>query len=188
MTTNTLYYGDNLDILRRYVADETVDLVYLDPPFNSKATYNVLFQEKDGSAAAAQIEAFDDFWHWDQAAAEAYRDVVETGGQVAEAMRAFRILLGPNDMLAYLAMIRMRPSRTAWGHSGPKSGVSAVLLGHPRGIAMPRKGPSAYGESAASISACRALIGIVLGTHTHWPSTSSCDAFIWLTASLPTYS
>lgn len=108
MTTNTLYYGDNLDILRRYVADETVDLVYLDPPFNSKATYNVLFQEKDGSAAAAQIEAFDDFWHWDQAAAEAYRDVVESGGQPAEAMRAFRTLLGPNDMLPYLAMMAPR--------------------------------------------------------------------------------
>jgi len=108
MTSNTLYYGDNRDILRRYVADETVDLVYLDPPFNSKATYNVLFQEKDGSAAAAQIEAFDDFWHWDQAAAEAYRDVVESGGQPAEAMRAFRTLLGPNDMLAYLAMMAPR--------------------------------------------------------------------------------
>ncbi len=65
MADNQLYYGDNLDVLRRYVKDETVDLVYLDPPFNSKATYNVLFAEQNGSEAAAQIKAFDDTWHWD---------------------------------------------------------------------------------------------------------------------------
>jgi len=105
---NTLYYGDNLDILKRYIDDESVDLIYLDPPFNSQATYNVLFKEKDGTDAAAQIEAFDDFWHWDEAAAESYFEVVESGGQVAEAMRAFRILLGDNDMLAYLAMMAPR--------------------------------------------------------------------------------
>ena len=65
MADNLLYYGDNLDVLRRYVKDETVDLVYLDPPFNSKATY-VLFAEQNGSEAAAQIKAFDDTWHWDR--------------------------------------------------------------------------------------------------------------------------
>ena len=109
MAANTLYYGDNLDILRRYIADESVDLVYLDPPFNSKATYNVLFREKDGTQAAAQIEAFDDFWHWDEAAAEAFFEVVEGDHwQAAEAMRAFRRLLGDNDMLAYLAMMALR--------------------------------------------------------------------------------
>ena len=69
MTENTLYYGDNLDILRRHIKDESVDLIYLDPPFNSKATYNVLFAEKNGTASTAQIQAFDDFWHWDDAAA-----------------------------------------------------------------------------------------------------------------------
>jgi len=61
---NALYYGDNLDILRRYIKDESVDLVYLDPPFNSNATYNVLFKERDGSEAASQIRAFDDTWTW----------------------------------------------------------------------------------------------------------------------------
>jgi 16S rRNA G966 N2-methylase RsmD len=61
----TLYYGDNLDTLRRYLKDETVDLVYLDPPFNSAQNYNVFFQEKDGSAAASQLHAFEDAWHWD---------------------------------------------------------------------------------------------------------------------------
>ena len=68
---NRLYYGDNLDVLRRYVADESVDLVYLDPPFNSNANYNVLFAEKSGTRSAAQIQAFEDTWQWDESAAAA---------------------------------------------------------------------------------------------------------------------
>ena len=87
---NHLYYGDNLDILRRYVADECIDLIYLDPPFNSNQTYNVLFQEQDGSHSASQIKAFEDTWHWDQAAARSYEETLEIGGQVAKAMRAFQ--------------------------------------------------------------------------------------------------
>ena len=98
---NVLYYGDNLDVLRRHVADESVDLVYLDPPFNSNATYNVLFAEKNGSRAAAQVKAFEDTWEWDQAAAAAYQEVVEAGGRVSEAMEAFRHLLGASNMLAH---------------------------------------------------------------------------------------
>ncbi|MBI3090800.1 MAG: restriction endonuclease [Candidatus Tectomicrobia bacterium] len=106
---NTLYYGDNLDVLRRYIPDESVDLVYLDPPFNSKATYNVLFAEKDGSRAAAQIKAFEDTWRWDKEAAAAYHEIVERGPQkVSEAIQAFRILLGYNDMMAYLTMMAPR--------------------------------------------------------------------------------
>ena len=101
---NHLYYGDNLDILRRYVADAYVDLVYLDPSFNSNRTYNVLFQEQDGSRSASQIQAFEDTWQWDQAAAQSYEETLETGGQVAEAMRAFQTLLGSSDMLAYLRL------------------------------------------------------------------------------------
>lgn len=108
MSENKLYYGDNLEILRRYIPDESVDLVYLDPPFNSNATYNVLFGEKDGSMAASQIQAFDDTWHWDLSAAAAYQEVVETGGQVSRAMQAFRTVLGESDMLAYLAMMAPR--------------------------------------------------------------------------------
>jgi site-specific DNA-methyltransferase (adenine-specific) len=106
--TNVLYYGDNLDVLRLHVKDETVDLVYLDPPFNSNATYNVLFAEQNGSQAAAQIKAFEDTWRWDQAAAEAYQEVVEGGGKVSQAMQAFRQFLGDSDMLAYLAMMAPR--------------------------------------------------------------------------------
>ena len=97
MDSNFLYYGDNLNILRRYVRDESADLIYLDPPFNSNQTYNVLFQEKNGSQSASQIKAFGDTWHWDETAARSY-----------EAMRAFRKLLGTNDMLAYMSMMAPR--------------------------------------------------------------------------------
>lgn len=105
---NTLYYGDNLDILRRYIPDETVDLVYLDPPFNSKATYNMLFEEHDGSKSAAQFQAFEDTWHWDQAAAAAYQEVAERGEKISQAIIAMRQMLGDTDMLAYLSMMAIR--------------------------------------------------------------------------------
>jgi site-specific DNA-methyltransferase (adenine-specific) len=77
---NTLYYGDNLDVLRRHVADESVNLVYLDPPFKSNQDYNVLFQEQDGSRSVSQSHAFEDTWQWDQVAAAAFEEVVEAGG------------------------------------------------------------------------------------------------------------
>lgn len=108
MVDNYLYYGDNLDVLRRHVKDETVDLVYLDPPFNSNQDYNVLFAEKDGSRSTAQIKAFGDTWKWDQATAQTYREVVEAGGRVSQTLQAFRQLLGTNDMLAYLVMMAPR--------------------------------------------------------------------------------
>ena len=108
MNTNMLYYGDNLDVLRRYIKDESVDLIYLDPPFNSNANYNVLFAEHDGSRAAAQIKAFEDTWRWDQAAAQAYQEIVDEGGKVSQALQAFRMFLGDSDMLAYLAMMAPR--------------------------------------------------------------------------------
>ncbi|MCG3181571.1 MAG: hypothetical protein BIFFINMI_03969 [Phycisphaerae bacterium] len=85
-TDNVLYYGDNLHVLRDHVAGESVDLVYLDPPFNSNADYNVLFAEHDGTQAAAQIQAFDDTWGWDTAAAEAFHEAVRSGhGRVPDA-------------------------------------------------------------------------------------------------------
>lgn len=105
---NVLYYGDNLDILRRYVPAESVDLVYLDPPFKSDADYNVLFAEHSGSGAAAQIRAFEDTWTWDEVAARAYEDVVEGGGAVSVALQAFRQMLGESDMMAYLSMMAPR--------------------------------------------------------------------------------
>lgn len=105
---NILYYGDNLDLLRRYVSEESVDLVYLDPPFNSRQDYNVLFAEKDGSRSSSQIHAFEDTWEWNLDSQRAYEEIVETGGRVADAMRAFHTFLGNSDMMAYLAMMAPR--------------------------------------------------------------------------------
>jgi site-specific DNA-methyltransferase (adenine-specific) len=95
-------------VLRQHIADESVDLVYLDPPFNSNASYNVLFKERDGTQAAAQIKAFEDTWRWDEGAARAFEQVVEAGGRVSQAMQAFRTFLGDTDLLAYLAMMAPR--------------------------------------------------------------------------------
>jgi site-specific DNA-methyltransferase (adenine-specific) len=135
--TGALYYGDNLDVLRRYVEDESVDLVYLDPPFNSNASYNVLFAEQDGSRSAAQIKAFEDTWRWDQAAAAAYDETVEAGGQVSQALRAFRTVLGDSNMLAYLAMMAprltelrrvMKPTASIYLHCDPTASHYLKLL------------------------------------------------------------
>jgi len=109
MTENVLYYDDNLDILWRYVKDETIDLIYLDPPFKSNQEYNVLFEERNGTRSKAQIKAFKDTWRWDQGSAEAYQQVVESGPErVSKMMQAFRTFLGENDMMAYLAMMAPR--------------------------------------------------------------------------------
>ena len=105
---NTLYYGDNLTVLRDHIKDESIDLVYLDPPFKSNQNYNVLFQEKDGSQSSAQIKAFEDTWQWDQVAVTAYLDVVEGGEKISKVMQAMRNFLGDNDMLAYLSMMAQR--------------------------------------------------------------------------------
>ena len=106
---NKLYFGDNLDILREHVADESVDLIYLDPPFNSNATYNVLFRERSGDESAAQITAFDDTWRWGSDSAYAYQDVVRHGpSKVGELLGAMYTFLGQNDMMAYLTMMSQR--------------------------------------------------------------------------------
>ena len=105
---NTLYYGDNLHVLRRHITNESVDLIYLDPPFKSDQDYNVLFQNTTERASASQIRAFEDTWQWDQAAAAAFQEVVEGGGQISLAMQAFRTVLGDSDMLAYLSMMAPR--------------------------------------------------------------------------------
>ncbi len=106
---NHLYYGDNLRVLRDSIASESVDLIYLDPPFNSNASYNVLFKGPQGTQSAAQIEAFDDTWHWNDSAEEAFGDVMRGGNAAASTMlRAMRSFLGDNDMMAYLAMMAVR--------------------------------------------------------------------------------
>src|SRR5208283_5654576 len=110
----TLYYGDNLDILRRYLKDETVDLVYLDPPFNSAQTYSAFFQEKDGSAAASQIHAFEDTWHWDIETKKDYDAVTEQPGKVFHVMQAFYTFLGGNDMMAP-SQVKLSQGRKVFG-------------------------------------------------------------------------
>jgi site-specific DNA-methyltransferase (adenine-specific) len=108
MPLNQLFYGDNLKVLREYIKDESVDLIYLDPPFNSRQDYNVLFAEKDGTKSSSQITAFEDTWEWNIDAEHAYQEIVESGGRVSEAMQAFRTFLGSSDMMAYLAMMAPR--------------------------------------------------------------------------------
>ena len=81
--TNKLFYGDNLDVLRDADRDESVDLIYLDPPFNSNANYNVLFKSKTGDGADAQIKAFEDTWHWDDQAEDAFDQVIRSGNTAA---------------------------------------------------------------------------------------------------------
>ncbi len=105
---NKLYFGDNLEILRDHVGEESVDLIYLDPPFNSKATYSVLFKEKNGTASAAQVAAFEDTWHWDMSTQAAYQEVVTGGGKIGALLDALRQFLGSNDMMAYLVMMAIR--------------------------------------------------------------------------------
>jgi site-specific DNA-methyltransferase (adenine-specific) len=91
---NQLYYGDNLQVLRDSIASESVDLVYLDPPFNSQANYNILFKSPTGKQSQAQIEAFEDTWHWNEAAERAFDEVMQSGNtDVAEMLRALRAFL-----------------------------------------------------------------------------------------------
>jgi DNA modification methylase len=133
---NTLYYGDNLDVLRRHVKDESVDLVYLDPPFNSNANYNVLFAEH-GEKAAAQVQAFTDTWEWNTEARLSYEETVEAGGKVADTLRAFRTMAPQSDMLAYLSMMAprlvelrrvLKPTGSLYLHCDPTASHYLKLL------------------------------------------------------------
>lgn len=106
---NTLYYGDNLPILREYIQAASIDLVYLDPPFNSNRSYNVLFQDESGADSDAQIKAFDDTWHWGASAERIYTDLVqESPDHVSRMIAALRDFVGTNQMLAYLVMMAAR--------------------------------------------------------------------------------
>ncbi len=104
---NTLYYGDNLAVMRKFIKDESIDLIYLDPPFNSQADYNILFKEASGEESAAQIQAFTDFWRWDKAAESTYMELQEDP-KLTEMIQFLHAYLGRNDMLAYLVMMTIR--------------------------------------------------------------------------------
>lgn len=106
---NKLYFGDNLKVLRDSIPSESVDLIYLDPPFNSNANYNVLFKEKTGEESAAQIHAFEDTWGWGLESEAAYNELVTQGPKkIADLMQASLSFLGRNDMMAYLVMMAIR--------------------------------------------------------------------------------
>lgn len=106
---NHLYYGDNLEVLRAHIRDESVDLIYLDPPFNSNATYNVLFRGPSGDQSQAQIEAFEDTWQWNNVAEKAFDEVMfGPNADVANMLRAMRSFLKDNDMMAYLTHMAVR--------------------------------------------------------------------------------
>lgn len=106
-----LYWGDNLEILRRYIPDESVDLIYLDPPFNSNRSYNVLFKENDRVESSAQIEAFSDTWKWTEQAEQTYAELVTANyvpQNVSDLIVAMRSFIGSNDVMAYLVMMTIR--------------------------------------------------------------------------------
>lgn len=135
---NRLYYGDNFAVLRESIADESVDLVYLDPPFNSNAGYNVLFKAPAGQKSEAQIEAFEDTWHWTNSAARAYDYVIHSKHTDAATMlKAMRSFLGKNDMMAYLAMMSarlielhrvLRPTGSLYLHCDPTASHYLKIL------------------------------------------------------------
>ena len=139
--TNTLYYGDNLDILRQHLPDESVDLVYLDPPFNSNANYNVLFKEQSGEASPAQIRAFTDTWEWTQEAVRTYEQEIITNpsvpANVKDMISAFRQFVGGNAMMAYLVMMTprlvelrrvLKPTGSIYLHCDPTASHYLKLL------------------------------------------------------------
>ena len=107
---NILFYGDNLDVLRKHFPNECIDLIYLDPPFNSKADYNILFKETTGEQSSAQIQAFSDFWHWNKVARHAYEYLISNhvNEKVASVSEALYRFLGTNDVSAYLFMMTER--------------------------------------------------------------------------------
>ena len=107
--TNQLHFGDNLAVLRESIDDESIDLIYLDPPFNSQANYNILFRAPTGEHSQAQIEAFEDTWHWNDTAERAFDEVIQSGNTAAaEMLQALRRFLKENDLMAYLTMMAVR--------------------------------------------------------------------------------
>lgn len=134
---NVLYCGDNLEVLGLYIEAETIDLIYLDPPFKKHPNYNMLFRELSGRKAAAQVKAWAATWIWDQEAINTYREVVERGGRLADAMQAFYRFLGDSQMMAYLTMMAprlvelrrvLKPTGTVYLHCDPAASHYLKML------------------------------------------------------------
>ena len=138
MGVNTLFYGDNLPLLAKHVPDSSVDLVYLDPPFNSNRDYNVLFREQSGHESPAQMKAFGDTWNW-AGALEAWADFAELCPvpKVIELMHGFRNAIGENDVMAYLVMMAprlyhlhrvLKPTGSLYLHCDPTASAYLRLI------------------------------------------------------------
>jgi len=136
---NQLFFGDNLDVLRsEAIKPESVDLIYLDPPFNSNATYNLLFKTPKGQKSDAQITAFDDSWHWGPQAELEFTELLHgKHTNAAELVQALRSVLGENDMMAYLIMMTSRlvglhrvlkPTGSLYLHCDPTAGHYLKLM------------------------------------------------------------
>ncbi len=129
---NLLYYGDNLEILRGHVADASVDLIYLDPPFNSKRDYNLIFKTPKGAASEAQVTAFEDSWRWGEQAEREYAELLACPNpDVAELIQSLRRFLKTSDMMAYLTMMAnrlvelhrvLKPTGSLYLHCDPTAG------------------------------------------------------------------
>ncbi len=135
---NTLYYGDNLKVIREFIQNETIDLIYLDPPFNSNRTYNVLFKDESGISSDAQITAFDDSWHWGQTAQDTYNELVtKSPGNFGQMIQSLYQFIGANQMMAYLVMMAIRlielhrvlkPTGSLWLHCDPTASHYLKIL------------------------------------------------------------
>src|SRR6266851_8827787 len=109
ISENTLFYGDNLFILREHIPSESIDLIYLDPPFNSNRSYNVLFKDESGIESEAQITAFEDTWHWNLEAEHTFAELLtEAPDHIAKMIESLHDFIGTNQMMAYLVMMAAR--------------------------------------------------------------------------------
>ena len=135
---NHLYYGDNLTVLRESLAAESVDLIYLDPPFNSKRDYNLLFKSPKGHESEAQIEAFEDTWHWNTQSEREFEELLQQSNtDVSALMQALRGFLGENDLMAYLTLMAnrllelhrvLKPTGSLYLHCDPTASTSNQIL------------------------------------------------------------
>ena len=180
---NRLYFGDNLDILREHVADESVDLIYLDPPFNSNVNYNAFFQEQSGELSDAQITAFEDTWHWGLESEAAYRATVTDGPEkLADLLQAMRAFLGQSDMMAYLAMMApriaelhrvLKPTGSIYLHCDPTASHYLKLLMDSTfwaGFLRKRNHLEAHFRSHSDAKGLRTVSRHILLYYTHGPT------------------
>ncbi|NUN96200.1 MAG: site-specific DNA-methyltransferase [Candidatus Omnitrophica bacterium] len=134
---NSLYHGDNLDILMRHVEDDSVDLVYLDPPFKSNQDFSLSSEPVADTEGPAGRVAFGDTWRWDESAELDLQRAMESGARIARILRSLRDLVGETGMLAYLSMMAprigelhrvLKPTGSLYLHCDPSASHYLKLL------------------------------------------------------------